>query len=154
MLNVHYLSVQDVLWINLQVTKKVNHYRFAMLEEATFCQYAIGSQPSVDTQASRLLNGLIKLRPFDLGNEATALVGCEAFLNLNGRELGLSDDKAPSWIDAVIEGRKSSQSAVQEVSRGYQEGPIGDVKKAISAAISRFDCTIQLLIERNTKCTA
>lgn len=38
----HYLTVQDVLWINLQATRKVQHFNYAKLEEATYCQYAYG----------------------------------------------------------------------------------------------------------------
>ena len=38
----HYLTIQDILWINLQVTKKVQHFNYARLEEGTFYQYGYG----------------------------------------------------------------------------------------------------------------
>ncbi len=38
-----YLTVQDMLWINLQATKKVQHFRYALLEEATYYQYGYGA---------------------------------------------------------------------------------------------------------------
>jgi prophage maintenance system killer protein len=107
-----YLTVQDMLWINLRVTKKVQHFRFAKLEEATFYQYGYGASKDLAVQAGRFLRGFIKLRPLDAGNEATAFVGCAAFLILNGSDLDLSDEAAVGWIEKVRSGQVRAEESL------------------------------------------
>jgi prophage maintenance system killer protein len=111
----HYLTVQDILWINLQVTKQVNAYNFANLEEATFYQYAYNEDPDVVRQAASFLKGFLAKQPFDAGNEATALVGCFSFLRINGFDVNLSDGEAIEWFRKVQNGTFEAQKAVKEV---------------------------------------
>src|SRR5436309_1228008 len=89
--NLKYLTIQDILWINLQLTKKVQHFNYARLEEATFYQYGYGASRDLPRQAGRFLAGFLKLHPLDAGNEATAFLGCVAFLLLNGRRINIED---------------------------------------------------------------
>lgn len=151
MAKVHYLTVQDVIWINLQVSHKVNHFQFARLEEATFCQYASGGQPSFETQAARLISGLMRLHPFSAANDATALVACEAFLNLNGHELTINDDLAPQWIGAVIDGQNSAKEAMAGNTKAVEGEFIGDVRKPIQSALKKFECTVEQLVEQSSR---
>src|SRR5688572_17256500 len=99
--SLHYLTVQDVLWINLQVAKKVRHFNYARLEEATFYQYAYGESVGPEPQALRFLTGFVKMRPFESDNEATAFVACDAFLRINGKMLSLKDADALKWFESI-----------------------------------------------------
>src|SRR5579859_856242 len=109
-----YLTVQDMLWINLQATKKVQHFNFARLEEATFYQYGYGSSRDLARQAGRFLSGFLKLRPFDAGNEATAFIGCASFLLLNGSRLKVTDEGGAQWVDQVRGGQVSAEETMNE----------------------------------------
>lgn len=101
MSQLHTLTVQDVLWINLQVTNKVQHYQFAKLEEAVFYQYAYGSSTGLVPQTNRFVSGFLRMHPFDAGNEGTAFVAAAAFLLLNGKELGVKIGDAAAWIEGA-----------------------------------------------------
>ncbi|HMS55850.1 MAG TPA: hypothetical protein PKA27_10650 [Fimbriimonadaceae bacterium] len=91
MAEIIYLTVQDMLWINLQVTRKVNSFEFMPLEQGTFYQYAYGSAQGVIPQAIRFYEGFLKNAPFAEGNETTAKVGFLSFLRLNGYAFQASD---------------------------------------------------------------
>src|SRR5579862_4945295 len=112
--NLHYLTVQDMLWINLQATKKVQHFNYARLEEATFYQYAYGQSGSLVQQAGRFLTGFLKLHPFEAGNESTGLIGCATFLNINGSDLTVGDGEALDWLDKVMTKQVSGEEAVKD----------------------------------------
>jgi len=88
---VRYLTVQDVLWIHLQITGRRSRFRYAALEEATFQQYGYGRSLDIPAQAQRVLRAFIEHRPFDEGNAATGLVTALAFLAINGYDVGLDD---------------------------------------------------------------
>lgn len=94
----HYLTVQDILWINLQVTGKVNSFRYASLEEATYHQYGYGDSEDPLAQAARFLRGFLKQAPLSAGNEPTAFLAFATFLRLNGYHLNLPDDRAADWV--------------------------------------------------------
>src|SRR5260221_1581353 len=99
MASMHYLTIQDVVWITLQVTKKVNTFDYARLEEAAFYQYAYGESNTLLRQAARFITGSIKMRPFTAGNEATALVSGLAFLEINGYKLTADPDQIMCWFE-------------------------------------------------------
>ena len=106
----NYLTVQDVLWINLQLTGKVHHYNFAKLEEATFYQYSYGTSTDVLNQAARFYCGFSRLKPLEAGNEATALIGLISFLEANGYDFLPSDQQALKKL-----GEEPAQDSVLEV---------------------------------------
>ncbi len=91
------LTVQDMLWINLQLTKTSKSFNFGRLEEATYYQYGYGSSVDLVGQAARLLTGFGTMRPFSSANQATALVATLAFLECNGKHLKLDPAMASSW---------------------------------------------------------
>jgi len=82
-----YLTVQDILWIHLQLGGTNDAYRFADLEEATFYQYAYGDSRSVQDQAARLLWGFTKKAPLATHNAEVALLATKGFLIANGFKL-------------------------------------------------------------------
>jgi prophage maintenance system killer protein len=129
-----YLTVQDVLWINLQVTGRPQEFRYADLEEATFYQYAYGESSSLIPQAARFLSGFVKKKPLAAGNEATALVACLAFLKVNGYELRSEDSYA--WFASVLKGTHSAQEAIE---KDFYEAPRDhhvEIREAISEVMA------------------
>lgn len=93
-----YLTVQDHLWINLQVTKSAPKWDFAKLEEASNFQYAYGTVTDLFARAARYAVGFAKNQPFGAGNEATAAVGLLTFLGVNGYELTSAPTHLVEWF--------------------------------------------------------
>ena len=56
----NYLTVQDMLFLNLQITKSVQPFDYARLEEAVFYQYAPGQSTDLVAQGARFLVGFSK----------------------------------------------------------------------------------------------
>lgn len=141
--SLHYLTVQDILWINLQVTKKVHHFNYARLEEATYYQYAYGKSNTLVPQAARFLSGFLKLHPFESGNEATAFVGCLAFLKVNGYSLDVPSEEGAEWF-AKISGRATPAREAIEARAKKDEGDHHDmdVRAAIDWVIAHQSCAI------------
>ncbi|MCW5941863.1 MAG: hypothetical protein KIS66_06510 [Fimbriimonadaceae bacterium] len=96
-----YLTPQDVLWINLQVTRRVLKFEWVGLEEAVNAQFGYGSSQDVVGQASTFVTCFLRKAPFEFGNEGTALVALATFLRLNGLRLTVEDGSAVEWIRAV-----------------------------------------------------
>jgi len=91
-----YLTTQDLLWLNMEITGEPQTYRFDKLEEATAYQYTRG-QYDPHTQAARFALGWRRQRPFHQGNEATGFVATLAFLHANDIPLTLEDGQALAW---------------------------------------------------------
>lgn len=108
-----YLSVPDFLWINQELTKKAQPYRFDRLEEGVFCQYAYGQSANTVSQAARLMSGFIKMRPFAKGNDAAAFVGTIAFLRMNDHDLDLSGEEAAAWFRSNSGSHASALAAIE-----------------------------------------
>ncbi|MEZ5164117.1 MAG: hypothetical protein R2688_10320 [Fimbriimonadaceae bacterium] len=101
MAKLSYLTVPDLLNINLRATKTSKDFHFARLEEAVFYQYGHGLSSDAVKQAGNFITGFVKMMPFTEGNEATAFVGMLAFLTMNGHDLHISDDEAADWVRSV-----------------------------------------------------
>jgi len=110
--SLHYLTVQDVLWINLQTSGRPSRFDYAKLEEATYYQYAYGDSDEIEAQAIRFASGFGRMRPLAEGNLATGFVALAAFLSINGRELKVSDAEAASWYRAVFVGESKASDAM------------------------------------------
>ena len=130
----HYLTIQDILWINQEITRKAEKFDFARLEEAVFYQYALGDNKGLAAQATRLLSGFLRMKPFDEGNEATALVACAAFVRLNGRALKLSPGDASAFLAMA---RGASFSLDSHLGEAPADEHL-DAKAALSAALTEF----------------
>lgn len=151
MTNLHYLTVQDILWINLQATKKVQHFNYAKLEEATFYQYAYGESSSLQLQAGRFLTGFLRLHPFEAGNESTALIAAAAFLKLNGQCLEVTDEQALDWLDSVMTKQVTGADAVAKASRADESHHEGqpDVRGCIRRVLEQFPTALGNLCNRS-----
>lgn len=99
----HYLTLQDIIWLNLHVTKRVNRFSFSHLEDAAFYQYGYGKSTDLFRQAGQLLRGFVRHRPFTDGNEATAFFAFATFLELNGRRLKIADAEVSGWVKRFLE---------------------------------------------------
>ena len=137
----HYLTVQDVLWIHLQIAKKPGKFSFANLEEATSYQYAYGKSHNVMSQAARFFGGFATKAPFDSANRAVAFVAGVVFLELNGYHFNPKEKDLVSWLDkagaaATIEGstiqadHAHAQSSI-EVSQAVLDTYASTIKKLI-----------------------
>jgi prophage maintenance system killer protein len=143
--SLHYLTVQDILWINLQATKKVHHFNHARLEEATYYQYAYGESKSLLPQAGRFLSGFLKMRPFEAGNEVTAFIGCAAFLRINGMKLNLTDDRARDWfaqIPSIGTGGADAVASIAIEDPEHHPTLRPDIRSAIKSVLEEFPCTV------------
>jgi len=107
----HYLTVQDLLWINLQVTGSVQQFDYAKLEDGAYYQYGYGASANLLKQAGRFYNGLAHKNGFAAGNKATAFVAMAAFLVLNGRTLKVKDTAGA--IDGIPAHEKGSADWVE-----------------------------------------
>ena len=131
-----YLTIQDVLWINLQATLKVEKFDFARLEEAVFYQYALGDNSGLVPQATRFLTGFLRMKPFDVGNEATAFIACATYLRLNGRALTLPPAEANAWLEAAKTRKLDLAAVVADA-----ETELLDVKGAAERILETFGDT-------------
>lgn len=110
-----YLTLQDLIWINSEVTKSPQPYSYDRLEEATYYQYSYRQSRDVPLQAARFLWGYLKYRPFARGNMATALIATLAFLQINGYETRLPLEHAAEWIEQVALRRKHPLDAIRQI---------------------------------------
>ena len=141
----NYLTVQDILWINFQVAKKVEKFNYAKLEEATFYQYAYGDSKDVPSQAARFLRGFLKLGPIDALNEATGIVGLIAFLEINGYEFELADASGTTFVFAAKSGADDITSRIKRSGHG-QHAHKPDVRATIESVLRRYPKTIEGLL--------
>jgi prophage maintenance system killer protein len=110
----NYLTLQDVLFLNLKLTGSPQAFEYDRLEEATFYQYAPGQSTDLARQGARFLTGFVKMRPFATGNEATAFAGLVVFLEANGKSFRLSDEEAAGWVAALLNVRDLAVEAIRE----------------------------------------
>ncbi|HWA84079.1 MAG TPA: Fic family protein [Fimbriimonadaceae bacterium] len=145
MASLHYLTVQDVLWINLQITKKVHHFNYARLEEATYYQYAYGESNTLFPQAERFVSGFARMHPFDAGNEATAFVACLAFLSVNGYATAASDERLSAWFKLALGGAVDAIKEIVEPDAAAHHGGSPDVRGAIRCILAKHASVVGAL---------
>ena len=131
-----YLTVQDMLWVNLQLTKASNPFDFALLEEATYYQYGYGGSLDLVGQAAQFVTGFAKKQPFHgKSDAATALIGCVAFLALNGQSLDLPAGEVKSWLDRITGGQVDAKQAIGQLvkpSHDHHPAPADCLKAALA----------------------
>lgn len=138
----HTLTVQDVLWINLTITKRVNGYRFADLEEATYYQYAYGQASSLTSQAERFFRGFILKRPIDAGVEATAFVALVTYLRLNDADLSIDDADGLAWYRRAVDHPGTLESAIV-ASEAHDHGHNPPVRAIVLQVIRDYPITLR-----------
>lgn len=128
---IEYLTVQDILWINLHVTGSPQDFRYADLEEASYYQYGYGASTNLIPQAAKFLTGFVKKAPLASGNEATAFIGCLAFLKVNGFDLQL--ENAYDWFRSIENGTNEAEDAITKAAHEAHGDHHLDVRAAIEA---------------------
>lgn len=127
------LTLQDLIWVNLVATRKVNAFDYDKLEQAAFRQFGYGTRQNVQAQAAGLLGSLLRLRPFAEGNGGTALIAYGAFLALNGIALVASSEQAR----ALVAGTAEMGSAASDAPAGVTE-PDPDWKPTMEPDLRRI----------------
>jgi prophage maintenance system killer protein len=146
----HYLTVQDFLWISQELTKKVQKYNFATLEEAVFSQYSYGSSVDLTGQAARLVKDLRRLKPFAEGNEAIAFVGLAAFLESNHQSLTLTAEESLGWIRQLWANPGAAKEMIaSKLEHGHPHGVHGlaSVREVVAAVLSGHGETVAALLK-------
>ena len=138
----HYLNVQDVLWIHLQIAKKQGQFSFAKLEEATSYQYAYGKSHDVLAQASRFFPGFISMSPFDRANRAVALVSGIVFLELNGYHFNPKEKDLSQLLD-----RASSLETIEGSTEMTHESHGLACREVAKSVLAKYEKAISLLVE-------
>ncbi len=134
-----YLTVQDMLWINLQLTKQSNDFNFATLEEATFCQYGYGGSQDVLGQAGKFLKGFIAKAPFSgKADDMTAFIGTVAFLAMNGYALDVPAAEVSSWIERVKSGQIDVAQAIPQLAKATHGHHAPSAIEAMKAALAQY----------------
>lgn len=143
MKTIHTLTVPDMMWVNAQVCGGQQPWDYATLEEAVFNQYAHGGNHDLAGQAARFLAGFGKLRPFKMGNEATAFVGLVAFLAMNGKGLHLEDADAATWVENLMaeqtqDGAKAKIEVILEEHGQHGHHGVPDVQGILRQALATY----------------
>ena len=142
----HYLTVQDVLWIHLQIAKKPGKFSFANLEEATSYQYAYGKSHDVMSQAARFFGGFATKAPFDSDNRTVAFVAGVVFLELNGRHFNPKEKDLGAWLDRATNPSTSNEviegSTIASTDSHHVE--CRDVAKAV---LEKYEVAIKKMLE-------
>ncbi|MBS1724991.1 MAG: hypothetical protein JSS66_18785 [Armatimonadetes bacterium] len=144
----HYLTVPDMLWINIQVTGAPQAYNYATLEEATFYQYSQGTSTDLARQAARFLTGFVRLQPFASGNEATAFVGWLAFLAANGHGIDFSGHDATAWVKHVWSNPDHAVEAVRDAmvaKESHGRFGVPETGATVEGILAEFHATVQAL---------
>lgn len=144
------LTVHDMLWVHLQLTKSTGNFRFDRLEEATYLQYGHGSSSDVIGQATRLLLQFPEMRPFDKGNMAVAFAAFAAFLNMNGYELAVPADGAGDWLKRIWSEASSARQMVGDsVNEIHHHDVMGipNRRAALIWALDKYSTTLAELLK-------
>lgn len=135
--DIQYLTVQDHLWINLQVSGRSQPFNFATLEEATYLQYSYGGSNDVLAQATRYGVGFGIKAPFAEANEATAFVGLLSFLRLNGYEIELPDSKGVDLLASLVANGEAALKKIVRPDHHDHEMTVSGVVNEILAAFPK-----------------
>ena len=142
----HYLTVQDIIWIQLQITNKQGKFSFAKLEEAASYQYAYGKSHDVMSQAARFFRGFSILNPFESGNSAVGLVSGIVFLELNGLSFCPKEKDLTQWYMRAIDS-STSKTAIESGTEAAHDGHHMSTRELTKSVLERYETTIQKLLK-------
>lgn len=149
----HYLTVQDMLWLNLQLTKEEHKFDFALLEEATFLQYAYNNSKDIAGQAAKFLTGFRKKAPFTAGNEACAFIGALAFVEANGMSIDIPVDKGNEWLEGVWADASIASGAIKaKLAEGEANTKHGvpDMREICEGLIEKHEWALSTFAQRES----
>ena len=138
----HYLTVQDVLWIHLQIAKKPGKFSFANLEEATSYQYAYGKSHNFLAQAARFFGGFATKAPFDSANRAVAFAAGIVFLELNGYQLNPEENDLVAWL-----AKASIVATIEGSTTRTEHAHVASSRDVAQNVLDKYASTIKMLTE-------
>ena len=150
----HYLTVQDMLFLNLRITGSKQPFDTLNLEEAVYCQYGSGQSSDLVAQGARFLTGFAKMAPFKAGNEACAFAGLVAFLEANGKALDVKDIGAEAWVRPLFSDRAAAADAIgKRLKEAHQPVSYGvpDLQEIAEDVLARFPHTLSQLVESSAQ---
>lgn len=152
MASLNYMTVPDMMWVNLEIMKSPQPWNYATLEEAVFLQYRYGASADLVGQAAQFLAEFPGKRAFKSGNEATAFVGFVAFLVINGKDLHLDDAAAADWARGVwengtVDGARAKIEVLLEEHELHTHHGTPDVRGTLRAVLARYPETVKILRE-------
>lgn len=143
-----YLTVQDILWINLQITGEKCDYSYARLEESVFYQYTHINKGEITDQVKRLLPGFIAQKPVSLASQATAFVCTASFVMMNGYEIALTDEQLLASADDLT-GVELAQAIADNLHQHETHGEFGvpETQEIVKQVLALFPQVISSLVE-------
>lgn len=141
-----YLTVQDVLWVHLQVAKKKGNFNYANLEEATSYQYAYGKSKDVVGQASRFFFGFQSKSPFESANQAVAFVCGLVFLEINGMNFDASENDLATWLQRAGD-LTTRKEALAEIAPPSHDAHHPEPREVATAVLEKHQKAIKKLLE-------
>lgn len=145
----NYLTVQDVIWINTQVSGAVQTFDYEALEDSVYCQYGYGTQVDLESQAARLMASIVSRAPFEKGNEATAFVATVTFLTANHRQFNMETSKATAWFHSAI-ADPSAGAMAQAFGSEAEHHEHAGIQSIASEILKRFSATVESLGSKDT----
>ncbi len=140
----HYLTVQDVLWIHLQIAKRPVKFNYAKLEEGVNYQYAYGKSKDLVSQAARFFSGFPAMNPFESGNEAVTAAAGITFLALNGYDLKVGVKELSSWLEKASNPAEANVAIETSVIRS-EHGHHGTTKEVAQHVLDKYFSALQLI---------
>lgn len=134
-----YLTVHDVIWVNTAVTGSPQSYEFDRLENAVYSQYSYGDSRNVLTQAARMFRRLLLDKPFEQGNEWTALVATMTFLRLNGYTLRIDAQEVQTILPQLAQGQLSVREFVLQRAQ-----PLEGTESSLRAVVTQVCQSLHL----------
>ncbi len=148
---VNVLTVQDHLFINLQVSKKQHNWNYARLEEAVFYQYGYGTSTDVLGQAARYANNFSRKAPFAAANVATGFVGLLSFLKINGYEFDLAPADAGQWWQILRNSGDATKGKLTEFAQVEEHSQHVEVSDVIQGILSTYSEAIAAMVSEETR---
>ncbi|MCZ7579780.1 MAG: Fic family protein [Fimbriimonadaceae bacterium] len=149
-----YLTVQDMIWLNLQVTRTPLSFDALALEAATHAQYSYGSNNDILKQAGQLLFAFDRKHPFQRGNEATGFVATVTFLAVNGMFLEIEDEGGVSWYRKAIASASSAEESIRNATHEFESKHEGEIVQVARGVMNRYAETTRALVESSNALTA
>lgn len=139
-----YLTVQDVLWINLETTGHIQTFKPASLEDTVYAQYGYGQSNELLRQALQFFNAFLKSQPFQTGNTLTGFVAFLTFLNLNKKTLELPDHEGLAFIEYITGPAKNHDAfiVIESICKDLPTDYYSHIQPIASNIIRSFSNTV------------
>lgn len=127
--DINYLTVENVIHLHdMCISReggKAGIKELGYLESAVMQpkQSAFDQElhPTIEAKAAAYMFHLSQNHPFPDGNKRTALVATQTFLDINGKDLNLTNERAVQLVTQVAAGEISKEQLAKELEKHIQE---------------------------------